>query len=206
MSHDPDAFSPETTRTRVEVTRVLQELGEEDRQSADELLPLVYDELRSLARARLAREAPGQTLQPTILVHEVYLRLIGDEDPGWNGRRHFFGAAALAMRRILVEQARRKARLKHGGDWQRVDLQDANPAIAPPAMDVLAVDQAVRRLEAKDPRKGRIVNLRYFAGLTTRETAEVLGVSVATIEREWRFIKTLLQVELRKQAPEQDRR
>ena len=191
------AHDPRTTRAKAEITRVLRELGEHERQSAEELLPLVYDELRSLARARLAREIPGQTLQPTILVHEVYLRLVGDEDPGWNGRRHFFGAAALAMRRILVEQARRKARFKHGGDLRRVDLADVNPAIEPPTDDVLAVDQVVQRLEAKDPRKGRIVNLRYFAGLTTRETAEVLGLSVATIEREWRFIKTLLQVELR---------
>jgi RNA polymerase sigma factor (TIGR02999 family) len=163
---------------------------------AEDLLPLVYQELRSLARARLARERPGQTLQPTVLVHEAYLRLVGDADPGWNGRGHFFGAAALAMRRILVEQARRKARMRHGGGQQRVELDDAEPAIEPPGEDVLAVDEAVRRLEARDPRKGRIVNLRYFAGLTTSETAEVLGVSIGTVEREWRFIKTWLQTEL----------
>jgi RNA polymerase sigma factor (TIGR02999 family) len=144
----------------------------------------------------MAREAPGQTLQATALVHEAYLRLIGDADPGWNGRGHFFGAAALAMRRILVEQARRKARLRHGGGQQRLDVDDAGVAVEPPGDDVLAVDRAVRRLEAEDPRKGRIVNLRYFAGLTTRETADVLGLSVGTIEREWRFIKTWLQVEL----------
>jgi RNA polymerase sigma factor (TIGR02999 family) len=177
------------------LTHVLQELGD-GRRSAEELLPLVYDELRSLARARMAREAPGQTLQATALVHEAYLRLVGDADPGWNGRGHFFGAAALAMRRILVEQARRKARLKHGGGQDRLDVADVGLAIEPPGEDVLAVDQAVRRLERQDPRKGRIVNLRYFAGLTAKETAEVLGLSLGTIEREWRFIKTWLQVEL----------
>lgn len=178
-----------------QLTAILTELGD-GRHSADELLPLVYQELRSLARSRMAREAPVQTLQATALVHEAYLRLIGDADPGWNGRGHFFGAAALAMRRILVEQARRKARLKHGGGQQRLDADDAGLAIEPPGEGVLAVDQAVRRLEAQDPRKGRIVNLRYFAGLTARETAEVLGLSLGTIEREWRFIKTWLQVEL----------
>ena len=179
-----------------ELTRVLQELGAGGKRSAEELLPLVYEELRSLARSRMAREAPGQTLQATALVHEAYLRLIGDADPGWNGRGHFFGAAALAMRRILVEQARRKGRLKHGGGQRRVDVADAGLAIEPPGSDVLAVDQAVRRLEQEDARKGRIVNLRYFAGLTAKETAEVLGLSLGTIEREWRFIKAWLQVEL----------
>lgn len=183
--------------SRDQVTRVLEELGRGERRSAEELLPLVYDELRSLARARLRREAPGQTLQPTVLVHEAYLRLVGDADPGWNGRRHFFGAAALAMRRILVEQARRKARFKHGGDWRRIDLTGADPAVAPPDADLLALNRAVEQLEERDPRKGQIVNLRFFAGLTTRETADVLELSVATVEREWRFIKTLLQVELR---------
>ena len=179
-----------------ELTRMLRELSDGGRRSAEELLPLVYDELRSLARARMAREIPGQTLQATALVHEAYLRLIGDADPGWNGRSHFFGAAALAMRRILVEQARRKGRLKHGGGQQRLDVADAGLATLPPGEDVLAIDHAVARLEEQDPRKGRIVNLRYFAGLTAKETAEVLGLSVGTIEREWRFIRTWLQVEL----------
>ena len=179
-----------------EVTRILQELDESGQRSAEELLPLVYNELRSLARARMAREAPGQTLQATALVHEAFLRLVGDADPGWNSRGHFFGAAALAMRRILVEQARRKARLKHGGDQERVAVDDARLAIAPPRDDVLAIDDAVRRLEEEDPRKGQIINLRYFAGLTAKETAGAIGVSVGTIEREWRFIKAWLQVEL----------
>jgi len=135
----------------------------------------VYDELRALARARMARESPGQTIQATVLVHEAYLRLVGDDDPGWNGRRHFFGAAALAMRRILVEQARRKGRLKHGGGRHRVELEDGACAIEPPAADVVAVDEAVQRLEAQDARKGAIVNLRYFGGLTAEETARALA-------------------------------
>ncbi len=155
-----------------------------------------YDELRALARARLARERPGQTLEPTALVHEAWLRVVGDIDPGWKGKGHFFGAAALAMRRILVEQARRKSRLKHGGEHDRISLSRADAAIEPPHRDILAVEEAVRRLEEEDPRKGRIVNLRYFAGLTNEETARALGLSVGTIEREWRFIKSWLKVEL----------
>ncbi len=178
-----------------QITQILAEIGD-GQQSAEELLPLVYDELRSLARSRMAREIPGQTLQATALVHEAYLRLIGNADPGWNGRGHFFGAAAIAMRRILVEQARRKGRLRHGGGQQRLDIADAGVAVEPAGDDVLAVDHAVKLLEQQDPRKGRIINLRYFAGLTAKETAEVLGLSVGTIEREWRFIKTWLQVEL----------
>ena len=191
---DPQRHTDDASPAR-QITQVLEEIGD-GRQSAEELLPLVYDELRSLARSRMAREMPGQTLQATALVHEAYLRLIGDTDPGWNGRGHFFGAAALAMRRILVEQARRKGRLRHGGGQQRLDVVDARLAIEPPGDDVLAVDDAVKRLEREDPRKGRIVNLRYFAGLTAKETAQVLGLSVGTIEREWRFIKSWLQVEL----------
>ncbi len=168
-------------------------LRDDRREPAAVLLPLVYDELRALARARLAHERPGQTLQPTALVHEAYLRLIGDADPGWNGRGHFFGSAALAMRRILVDQARRKARVRHGGNQHRLDVAEIEVAIVPPDGNVLAVDQAVRRLEADDPRKGEIVNLRYFAGFTVAETADALGISVGTVEREWRFIKAWLQ-------------
>jgi RNA polymerase sigma factor (TIGR02999 family) len=166
-------------------------------QRAEELLPLLYEELRALARARLAREAPGQTIQATVLVHEAYLRLVGDRDPGWNGRRHFFGAAALAMRRILVEQARRKARLRHGGGRAKEDLDEqAAAAIEAPRADLVALDEALCRLEAQDPRKGQIVNLRYFAGLSAEHTAEALGVSLGTVEREWRFIKAWLQEQL----------
>ncbi|MCP4248852.1 MAG: sigma-70 family RNA polymerase sigma factor [bacterium] len=187
---------PESEDRRSTVTRLLQASGTDQPQWAEELLPLIYDELRALARARMAREGAGQTIQATALVHDAYLRLVGEADPGWNGRSHFFGAAAEAMRRILVERARRRARLKHGGGRERVELDDDCAAIEPPNDDVLAVDEAVRKLEANDARKGRIVNLRYFAGLTAKETAEVLGLSLGTIEHEWRFIKVWLQDEL----------
>ncbi len=185
-----------------DITRILQAAGQGDRQAAQDLLPLLYDELRRLAKSKLARESPGHTLQPTALVHEAYLRVIGTEDPGWETRGHFFASAALAMRRILVEAARRKARPKHGGDRQRVDLEHAELAINPPAEDVLALDEALLRLENDDPRQGKIVNLRYFAGLTTEETAAVLSVSVTTIEREWRYIRRWLFNELSEPPPD----
>ena len=180
-----------------ELTLVLHAATHGDREAAKKLLPLVYGELRKLARARMARLAPGQTLQPTALVHEAYLRVIGTADPGWEGRGHFFGAAARAMRDILVDQARRKASLKRGGDRARVDLEDFDLAIQPPGADVLALDEAIRQLEADDPRKGQIVNMRYFAGFTAEETAAALGVSVGTIEREWRYIRTWLHTQLK---------
>lgn len=185
-SVDPDA--EDRART---VTRWLNQPP--DAREVDDLWPLVYDELRELARGRMAREAREHTIQATVLVHEAYLRLVGDEPREWNGRAHFFGAAAIAMRRILVEQARRRGRHKRGGDRERVELADACAAIDPPGEDILALDEALRELEARDARKGRIVNLRYFAGLTAVETAEVLGVSIGTIEREWRFIKVWLR-------------
>ena len=156
----------------------------------------MYQELRALAGRHMAREAAGHTLQPTMLVHEAYLRLVGERDPGWNGRGHFFGSAARAMRRILVEAARRRARLRHGGDRERVELDDPAEAIEPPQGDVLAVDEALGRLERSDPRKGKIVELRYFAGLTIEETAAAMDLSTGTIEREWRFIRAWLQEEL----------
>ena len=185
-------------KDRQPVTRVLHAAVQGDPKAAQDLLPLVYDELRTLARARLRMVPPGQTLQPTALVHEAYLRVVGSEDPGWDGRGHFFAAAAQAMRDILVEQARRKAAKKRGGDRQRVASEQAEPVFEPPSDDVLAIDEAVRRLEQDDPRKGQIVNLRYFAKLTSAETAEALGVSVGTIEREWRYIRAYLQRELEK--------
>ncbi len=178
------------------VTRILDESCSGELQSGQDLLPLVYEELRSLARARLARQRGEQTLQATGLVHEAFLRLVGEKDPGWNGRRHFFGAAALAMRRILVEQARRKGRVKHGGNRDRVDMEDADLSILPPHEDILALDEALTTLEKKDPRKGKIVNLRYFAGFTAEETAQALQLSLGTVEREWRFIKAWLQEKL----------
>ena len=182
-----------------EITRLLRGVAAGDPAKAAELLPLVYAELRALARAHMAREKPGRTLQATELVHEAWLRVVGASDPGWNGRAHFFGAAAQAMRRILVEQARRRARIKHGGgreraDPEEVDLVAATEAASP--TDVLAVEEALTRLEREDERKGRIVELRYFAGLTVEETAQALGVSAGTIEREWRFIRAWLRAEL----------
>jgi RNA polymerase sigma factor (TIGR02999 family) len=179
-----------------QVTRILAAVARGDKQAASDLLPLVYAELRTLAGARMARTPPGNTLQPTALVHEAYLRLVGLEDPGWKGRQHFFGAAARAMRDILVEQARRKARLKHGGGQRRVAVDPAELAIEPPAEDVLAVDEALRRLEREDPRCAEIVLLRYFAGLTEAETAAALGLSERTVRRDWRYARSWLQREL----------
>lgn len=188
-----------------QITHVLLKAGAGDPQAAEELLPLVYEQLRSLARAKLAHEAPGHTLQPTALVHEAYLRLIGEQDPGWNSRGHFFGAAARAMRRILIDQARRKKRLRHGGAHERVGLADVDFGVQAPRDDLLAIDEALSRLEAVDARKGQIVNLRYFAGLTGRETAEALGISVATVEREWQFCRRWLFTELNGSDLERER-
>ncbi len=182
------------------VTLVLKAAVGGDREAAARLLPLVYEELRKLARARMARLAPGQTLQPTALVHEAYLRVIGSAASGWDGRGHFFAAAAQAMRNIIVDQARRKAAAKHGGDRARHPLDELDLAIQPPTEDVLALDEALRRLESDDPRKGRIVDLRYFAGLTVQETAAAMGVSIGTVEREWRYIKAWLHTQLLDQS------
>jgi RNA polymerase sigma factor (TIGR02999 family) len=165
-------------------------------QAAAELLPAVYAELRQLAASLASRLPPGQTLQPTALVHEAYLRLVGDQDPGWNGRRHFFGAAARAMRDILVEQARRKGAQKHGGGAQRVELAEGLVIIEPPAEDLLAVDEAIRKLQAEKPHLAEIAMLRYFAGLSVEETASVLGISASTLAREWRFARAWLTREL----------
>jgi RNA polymerase sigma factor (TIGR02999 family) len=162
---------------------------------AADLLPVVYDELRQLAAARLAAEPAGQTLNPTALVHEAYLRLVGRADgPKWDGRGHFFAAAAEAMRRILVEAARRKGRVKHGGGRRRVPLADL-PEVAPPE-DLVALDEALTRLAARDPTRAAVVTLRYFGGMTTAEAAAALGVSVATAERYWVFARAWLSAEL----------
>ncbi len=171
------------------VTVVLRAIADGDEQAAAELLPLVYEELRSLARSRMGQLAPGQTLQPTALVHEAYLRVVGDADPGWDGRGHFFAAAAQAMRQIIVEQARRKAAVKHGGGRARVDLAEATPVIEPPTDQVLALDETLKDLEKHSPRKAELVTLRYFGGLTMEEAAAALGVSVGTVERDWRYVK-----------------
>jgi RNA polymerase sigma factor (TIGR02999 family) len=174
------------------VTQMLQAVSDGDAQAAADLLPMVYSELRELARVQMSKTPPGNTLQPTALVHEAYVRLVGSDEPSWHSRGHFFGAAAQAMRQILVEQARRKASRKRGGGRKRVALEQVEPIIEPPAEDVLALDEAITRLEQADPRQGRIVMLRYFAGLTTEETAAALKISVRTVEREWRFARTFL--------------
>ena len=147
---------------------------------------------RSLAAARLQRELPGQTLQATALVHEAYLRLVGDNDPRWNGRAHFFGAAAEAMRRILVEAARSKARAKRGGQWQRQDLDVAAPAADGPTIDILALNEALDELAHVDPSKAELVKLRYFAGMTLDEAAAILDVSPATADRHWKYARAWL--------------
>ena len=170
----------------------------EDRPAA-ELLPEVYAELRRLAASLSLRLAPGQTLQPTALVHEAYMRLVRDHDPGWEGRRHFFGAAAQAMREILVDQARRKASVKHGGHGHRVNLTDDLFMIEPPADDLLALDEAIQRFQVEEPRLAEIVLLRYYTGLSVEETAGVLGRSVSTVTREWRQARAWLAGRLRKE-------
>lgn len=181
-----------------ELTVVLQAASEGDPKAASELLPLVYSELRKLAQARMAKTPPGNTLQPTALVHEAYLRLIGSDADDWNSRGHFFAAAAQAMRQILVEQARRKASLKAGGGYKRVDLSgfDAGIEVDLPAEDLLALDEAVARLERLDPRKGKLVVMRYFSGMTNQEAAAALDVSVPTVENDWRFIRAFLYDQL----------
>ena len=160
-------------------------------QPAAELLPAVYAELRRLAVMLSGRLPPGQTLTPTGLVHEAYLRLVGEQDPGWHGRRHFFGAAARAMRDILVEQARRKGSQKHGGG-RRVELTEGLAVIEPPADHLLAVDEAIQKLQAEKPHLAEIAMLRFFAGLSAEETAAILGVSASTLAREWRFARAWL--------------
>ncbi|MHC4137622.1 MAG: sigma-70 family RNA polymerase sigma factor [Planctomycetota bacterium] len=175
---------------------MLQAASRGDEKAAEELLPLVYTELRRLAQSWMARVPPGQTLQPTALVHEAYLRLIGGEDPSWEGRRHFFFAVSRAMRQILVEQARRKASLKRGGGRRRVQADNDLPAFEEPVEDMLALDDALERLEREDPRKHRIVMLRFFAGLTAEETAGVMDLSLRTVVREWRYIRAKLYQEI----------
>jgi RNA polymerase sigma factor (TIGR02999 family) len=183
-----------------EVTRILRQIEQGDPRAAEQLLPLVYDELRKLARRKLAQEKPGQTLQATALVHEAFMRLAGDAsspgDRAWNSRGHFFGAAAEAMRRILVENARRKNRLKHGGDRRRVELESACEVSAAPSLDLVALDEALTKLAQVEPAKAELVKLRFFAGLTMPEAAAVLNISLATAERYWTFAKSWLYAEL----------
>ena len=174
------------------VTELLRAAQAGDADAAERLLAVVYEHLRQLARARMARVPPGQTLQATALVHEAYLRLTDKSDVSWESRQHFFFAAARAMRDILVEQARRKARPGRGGGRRRKELDDACAVIEPPAENVLAVHEALQELEKQDPLKAKIVLLRYFSALTTDETADVLGLSASTLDRKWRYIRAWL--------------
>jgi RNA polymerase sigma factor (TIGR02999 family) len=199
MSHQA---SETETKAGDDVTRVLERAQKGDPNAAAELLPLVYDELRRVAAAKLAHERPDQTLQPTALVHEAWLRLVGNESREWNGRAHFFGAAAEAMRRILIEKARRKLAARHGGGQIRVDVQEVD--IAAPGKDdeLLAVDEALEKLAVRDRQKAELVKLRYFAGLTTEEAAQVLGISVPTADRWWNYSRAWLfeQIELQRKG------
>lgn len=176
-----------------DVTQIMAAAEAGDRKAAGELLPLVYDELRKLAAARLAVEKPGHTLQPTALVHEAYLRLVGGGVPSsWAGRGHFFAAAAEAMRRILVESARRKVRLKRGGGGRPIELPDDLPAPAAPVEDVLAVGEALDQLTAQNPAAGDLVKLHYFAGFTLEQSADLLGIPHRTAYRTWAFARAWL--------------
>jgi RNA polymerase sigma factor (TIGR02999 family) len=180
-----------------DVTQILDAVAGGDPQAASQLLPLVYEELRRLAAIRLRQEPPGQTLQPTALVHEAYLRLVGTADEQrWKSRGHFFGAAAQAMRRILVESARRKQRVKHGGELQRMDLEDFDVPVTPPPEELLALDEALARLAAEDADAARVVDLHFFAGLSIEDAAEILGVSRATAYRHWAYARAWLRCEL----------
>ena len=180
-----------------DVTQILSAIEAGDPKAATELLPLVYDELRNLASQRLAQEKPGQTLQATALVHEAYVRLVDvEKSQCWNSRGHFFAAAAEAMRRILVETARRKRRLKHGHEYQRVDLDSDCLVTDPPSLDLLALDEALTRFSQAEPAKAQLVQLRFFAGLTMPEAAAALNISLATAERYWVFAKSWLYADL----------
>ena len=179
-----------------EVTRILTAIEQGDPHASEQLLPLVYDELRQLAAAHLAREQPGQTLQATALVHEAYLRLLGGtQSQDWGGRRHFFAAAAEAMRRILIDRARHKQTKKAGGRHRRLDLDDIQPVVEGESGDrLVALDEALRQLEAEDPRKAELVKLRFFAGLTAEQAAAALGVCTSTAEKDWAYARSWLRV------------
>lgn len=172
-----------------DITLMLQAVARGERQASSDLLPLVYEELRQLAGARMARESAGQTLQPTALVHEAWLRLVGEGNRNWENRAHFFGAAAEAMRRILIENARRKSRLKRGGDQVRVELEELDLATTTPDDKILLIDEALAQLQQEDPEKAKIVVLKFFGGLTNQEVAQTLGVTERTVERQWAFAK-----------------
>ena len=174
-----------------QVTTILAAIRHGDRKATDDLLPLVYDRLRRLAQQMMAQEKPGQTLQATALVHEAYLRLLGD-GAKWEDRRHFYAAAAQAMRRILVARARRRGRVKHGGGRKRLPLSDADATVEPESVDLVAVDEALRRLEKEDPRVAEVVLFRFYAGLSVEDTAKALEISPRTVRRDWTYAKAWL--------------
>ncbi|MDX1500843.1 MAG: ECF-type sigma factor [Thermoanaerobaculia bacterium] len=184
-----------------DITRILEAVTAGQKRATDELLPLVYAELRRMAQARLRREGPGQTLQPTALVHEVYLRFFRGANPRWENRRHFFSAAAEAMRRILIERARKRARLKRGGELRRVELDSSTGATEPAPEELLALDQALGRLESLDARMAEVVKLRYFGGLTVKETARALDVAPRTVNQDWTGARAWLRREMGRSEP-----
>jgi len=181
-----------------DVTQILVAIEKGDLQAVDKLFPLIYQELRRLAAQQLSKESPGQTLQATALVNEAYLRLVGSEDQNWNSRYHFFSAAAEAMRRILVENARRKKSIRHGGDCKRIDFDEANLHLEndPASEDFIALDEALVKLAKMDQKKADLVKLRYFAGLTSDQAAELLGISPTTADRYWAYARSWLRFEI----------
>ena len=186
-----------------EVTRILSAINRGDPRAPEQLLPLVYDELRKLAAQKLAQEKPGQTLEATALVHEAYVRLVDtDQVPHWNSRGHFFAAAAEAMRRILVDQARNKMSRKRGGGLERLPLEEVDIGVPQPAVDLLAVNDALAKFESIDKAAANLVKLRYYAGLTLPQAAEALGISSSTADRQWAYARAWLHAELRENDAE----
>jgi RNA polymerase sigma factor (TIGR02999 family) len=180
------------------VTRILNAIEQGDATAADELLPLVYEELRHLAAYKMSKESPGHTLQATALVHEAYIRLVGSENQNWSSRTHFFSAAAEAMRRILIDNARRKQRLKRGGGQQKVNIDNALLPFEEPSTNLLALDEALAKLAKDDPIKAKLVELRFFAGLTMEQAASVLGIAHSTADEHWAYARAWLRLEITK--------
>lgn len=180
-----------------DITQILQAIDSGDAKAAGELLPLVYEELRTLAEQRMKGESPDHTLEPTALVHEAYIRLVGKADPGWQNRAHFFAAAAEAMRRILIDSARRKSRLRHGGNHAKVELVDQIAMGLDDRIDLLTMDEALAKLELEDAAKAKLVKLRFFAGLSVDEAAAILAISRATADRWWAYARAFLYCEIK---------
>jgi RNA polymerase sigma factor (TIGR02999 family) len=192
MTRPTPGSQRQPSRDMSDLTRILQAMEFGEAQAAEKLLPLVYEELRKLAAAKMAHESPNQTLQPTALVHEAWLRLTGDENVKWEGRGHFFGAAAEAMRRILIDNARRKRALRHGGGQQRVDIAEVEIAVLAKEDELLAMNEALDRFALVDREKAELVKLRYFVGLTIEEAAAVLNISTPTAKRWWTYSRAWL--------------